>query len=77
MYDALLQILKLTSSLDGINKVNNVLNFCEILPFTSYEISFLQKYCVLMEPLADILDFLQSKKGMFMGHLLPTLCTAD
>jgi len=73
IYDALLQIKILTSSHDGINKINKVLDFYEILRFTFQEMTLLQKYYDVMEPLADTLDFLQGEKGMFMGYLLPTL----
>jgi len=73
MYDALLQIKMLTSNHDGINKINRILDFCEILRFTFQEMTLLQEYCDVMEPLADTLDFLQSEKGIFMGYLLPTL----
>ncbi|KAL4126354.1 hypothetical protein QTP88_010576 [Uroleucon formosanum] len=78
MYDALLQIKKLTSSHDGINKINRILDFCEILRFTFQEMTLLQEYCDVMESLADTLDFLQDEKRNVYGLFITnTVCTAD
>lgn len=73
MYDALLQIKNILNAQGGLDKTNQVLDYCEIRRFTSQEILLVNEYCDVMSPLADTLDFLQSEEGMYMGFLLPSL----
>jgi len=72
-YDGLLQIKNILSSLNGMEKINQAMDFCEIQRFTTQEIKLIEEYCEVMAPLAESLDFLQGEDGMLMGYLLPTL----
>lgn len=76
-YDSLLQIKNILLGPNGHNKMNNIMDFCEIQRFTNQEIQLIQEYCEIMTPIAESLDFLQGEEGMFMGYLLPTLYALD
>lgn len=76
-YDSLLQIQNILIGSNGHNKMNNIMDFCEIQRFTNQEIQLIQEYCEVMTPLAESLDFLQGEESMFMGYLLPTLYALD
>ncbi|CAH1111662.1 unnamed protein product [Psylliodes chrysocephalus] len=41
--------------------------------FKEHEISFLEEYIKLMQPLAETLDFLQEEHNTYYGYLLPSL----
>lgn len=73
MYDALLQLKKILNAQNGLDKINQVLDYCEIQRFTLQEIQLMNEYCDVMSPLADTLDFLQGEESMYMGFLLPSL----
>lgn len=72
-YDALLQIKNILLSLNGMEKINQAMDYCEIQRFTVQEIKLIEEYCEVMAPLAESLDFLQGEDGMLMGYLLPTI----
>jgi len=76
-YDSLLQIKNILLGSNGHNKMNNIMDFCEIQRFTNQEVHLIQEYCEIMTPLAESLDFLQGEATMFMGYLLPTLHALD
>jgi len=73
MYDALLQLKNILNAQNGLDKINQVLDYCEIQRFTLQEIQLMNEYCDVMSPLADTLDFLQGEESMYMGFLLPSL----
>jgi len=72
MYDALLQLKNILNAQNGLDKINQVLDYCEIQRFTLQEIQLMNLYCDVMSPLADTLDYLQGEECMYMGFLLPS-----
>ncbi|XP_025199104.1 uncharacterized protein LOC112597325 isoform X1 [Melanaphis sacchari] len=72
-YDVLLQMKNVLNEPNGLDKINQVLDCCEIQRFTPQEIQLINEYCDVMSPLADTLDFLQSEECVYMGYLLPSL----
>lgn len=73
MYDALLQLKNILNAQNELDKINRVLDYCEIQRFTLQEIQLMNEYCDVMSHLADTLDFLQGEESMYMGFLLPSL----
>jgi len=58
MYDALLQLKNILNAQNGLDKINQVLDYCEVQRFTPQEIQLINEYCDVMSPLAVTLDFL-------------------
>lgn len=54
MYDALLQLKNILNAQNGLDKINQVLDYCEIQRFTLQEIQLMNEYCDVMSPLAVI-----------------------
>lgn len=77
MYDALLQLKNILNAQNGLDKINRVLDYCEIQRFTLQEIQLMNEYCDVMSHLADTLDFLQGEESMYMGFLLPSLYSLE
>ncbi|XP_050519264.1 uncharacterized protein LOC126893283 [Diabrotica virgifera virgifera] len=69
LYDSVKQILK-----EKV-KLNTLFKKLELEPFKGTELLFLEDYCMVMEPLAHTLDFLQGEhaNNSFFGFLLPSL----
>ncbi|CAH1114528.1 unnamed protein product [Psylliodes chrysocephalus] len=66
-YDAVVQIVSVKDKLEVL---------CDklMIPvFKEHEISFLEEYIKLMQPLAETLDFLQGEHNTYYGYLLPSL----
>lgn len=76
-YDSLLQIQNILLGYNGHNKMNNIIDFCEIQRFKNQDVQLIQEYYRIMTPLAESLDFLQGEDSMFMGYLLSTLYALD
>jgi len=55
------------------NKLEDVCEKLEKPKFTDSQISFLEEYIKVMEPIASALDFLQGDKYSCFGHVLPVL----
>lgn len=63
-------------SIKALLNVKNKLDVCEKLEkpkFTDSQISFMEEYIKVMEPIASALDFLQGDKYSCFGHVLPVL----
>lgn len=72
-YDALLQLKRIINGPGGLEKLNQVMDFNTLSRILSEEAVFINEFCDIFEPVAESLDFLQGKKAMYMGYLLPTL----
>lgn len=55
------------------DKLENVCEKLEKPKFTDNQISFMEEYIKVMEPIASALDFLQGDKNSCFGHVLPVL----
>jgi hypothetical protein len=53
--------------------MHKILNYYEIKRFTLQKIQLMNKYCEILSPLTDTLDFLKGEESMYMGFLLPSL----
>lgn len=69
MYDAISKILK------HEEKLNDICNKLSIPLFKKIDIQYLSEYCILMEPVAATLDFLQQEENLLYGYFLPALVT--
>jgi hypothetical protein len=69
-YDACARLVKI-----GENKLLLLSDALGVQNFRPQEIQFLIEYCHVMEPVAQVLDILQSESKMYMGYLLPTIST--
>ena len=70
---------------DAVNKVadivkkysertlNELCTSLEIVQFRPSDVTFIQEYCKVMQPVAQALDILQTETKCFMGVLLPTV----
>lgn len=77
LYYGIKQINDLLNICKGIDKFHNIFDFCSIPRFRPEEVDFIQEYIDVMKPLADSLDFFQTKESIYMGYLLPTLYSLE
>ncbi|KAL4135924.1 hypothetical protein QTP88_007503 [Uroleucon formosanum] len=76
-FDSLQQINNILKNSQGLIKMNEIMDQCELGRLDSNEVQLINEYCEVMEPIASTLDFLQGEKGMYMGFFLPTIYALD
>ena len=53
--------------------LNELCTSLEVVQFRPSDVTFIEKYCRVMQPVAQTLDILQTETKCFMGVLLPTV----